>query len=376
MRKSFLLILVIALLISSGLSGSLLDACTTFCLEAREQLVFGRNLDWNTGVGFVFVNKRNIGKSAVVYPPELPAEWISKYGSITFNQYGRELPMGGMNEAGLIVEQMWLGGTKFPEPDQRPALRELNWIQYQLDIHQTVEEIIASDADVRISPDSAPIHFLVCDRSGTKATIEFLKGKMVVHRATTMPVAALANNTYEESLEYLKRFQGFGGEEAIPTSMGSFNRFVWAAQGIEEYRNRGESTIEGIVDHAFEILKTVSQGSFTQWSIVYDPQNLAISYKTCQSPGIKTLSMDAFDFACKTPCQVLDIDDVESGNGAPHFIDYTTTINRKLIYAAWKKTSFLKDTPDLVLNILAAFPETFKNETAARTRKPKETEGD
>jgi choloylglycine hydrolase len=28
--------------------------------------------------------------------------WISKYGSITFNQYGREFPTGGMNEKGLV----------------------------------------------------------------------------------------------------------------------------------------------------------------------------------------------------------------------------------------------------------------------------------
>ena len=33
-----------------------------------------------------------------------PASWVSKYGSVTFNQYGRELPTGGMNEAGLVVE--------------------------------------------------------------------------------------------------------------------------------------------------------------------------------------------------------------------------------------------------------------------------------
>ena len=40
-----------------------------------------------------------------------------KYGAIFFNQFGREFPMGGMNEAGLVVELMWLDETVFPSPD-------------------------------------------------------------------------------------------------------------------------------------------------------------------------------------------------------------------------------------------------------------------
>lgn len=29
--------------------------------------------------------------------------WTSRYASVTFNQWGREFPMDGMNEAGLVV---------------------------------------------------------------------------------------------------------------------------------------------------------------------------------------------------------------------------------------------------------------------------------
>ena len=59
--------------------------------------------------------------------------WVSQYGSITFNQYGKEFPTGGMNEKGLVVELMWLDGTIYPQPDERPAIGVLQWIQYQLD---------------------------------------------------------------------------------------------------------------------------------------------------------------------------------------------------------------------------------------------------
>src|ERR1700746_1722576 len=76
--------------------------CTTFVLQGDGRIYFGRNLDWHWENGLVFVNQRNIGKMAVVTPGHAPAKWISKYGSVTFNQFGMELPMGGMNEAGLV----------------------------------------------------------------------------------------------------------------------------------------------------------------------------------------------------------------------------------------------------------------------------------
>ena len=50
------------------------------------------------------------------------ATWTAQYGSITFNQYGRELPTGGINEAGLVVESMALSEARYPEPDHRPYI--------------------------------------------------------------------------------------------------------------------------------------------------------------------------------------------------------------------------------------------------------------
>ena len=37
-----------------------------------------------------------------------PARWTSKFGSVTFNQYGKDNPMGGVNERGLVIEVMEL----------------------------------------------------------------------------------------------------------------------------------------------------------------------------------------------------------------------------------------------------------------------------
>src|SRR5215210_4777214 len=120
----------LALLLVLGASAA--DACTTFCTRG----LFGRNYDFEIGHGMVLVNKRGLTKTS---QREQPASWTSRYGSVTFNQFGRDNATGGMNEKGLVVELMWLGGTEYPKADARPELGTLEWIQYQLDTAATVQ---------------------------------------------------------------------------------------------------------------------------------------------------------------------------------------------------------------------------------------------
>src|SRR6266542_2870525 len=105
--------------------------CTTFILEGDRRVYFGRNLDWDWEEGMVLVNAKHVSKRAFVAAANA-AQWTSKYGSVTFNQFGREMPFGGMNEAGLVVENMWLDETQYPPADARPEINMLQWIQYQL----------------------------------------------------------------------------------------------------------------------------------------------------------------------------------------------------------------------------------------------------
>ena len=92
----------------------------------------------------MLINKRGVTKTVRRGTPALT--WTSKYGSITFNQYGREFAHGGMNEAGLVIELMWLQETQYPGPDDRFGLDCLQWVQYHLDTSATVAEVLASDA--------------------------------------------------------------------------------------------------------------------------------------------------------------------------------------------------------------------------------------
>src|SRR5450432_235264 len=96
-------------------------ACTTFFINKNGELIFGRNYDWVSDAGLVCTNLKGLYKTSLKTRNDNTISWVSKYGSITFNQYGKEFPTGGMNETGLVVELMWAAGSQYPKPDNRPV---------------------------------------------------------------------------------------------------------------------------------------------------------------------------------------------------------------------------------------------------------------
>ncbi|MBD3235209.1 MAG: linear amide C-N hydrolase [Candidatus Eisenbacteria bacterium] len=331
-------------------------ACTSFCFEQDGEVIFGRNLDWHLDDGMLVVNQRGVVK--VSYVERNPARWVSRYGSVTFNQYGRELPMGGMNEAGLIVENMWLNGTSYPEADDRAALGELQWIQYQLDTAATLEQVIASDERVRIARENtSPLHFLVCDSTGACASIEFLDGEMVVHSGRAADGMVLTNNTWNRSRAFRERVDRDSTGAAFQEGGWSLKRFVLAGRAL---RNRDALDAEDAVAQAFEILEDVSwegQGG-TQWRIVYEPDARRIHFRTLSHPAIKHLDLRNLDYVCGTPVRVLDLAQPEGGDASDAWEDYFREANLELIRTAYRKTEFLGEISDEAIRWMARYPET------------------
>lgn len=315
----------IAIAILAILAGTAADACTTFCARG----LFGRNYDFEIGHGMLVVNKRGMTKAA---EGANGARWTSRFGSVSFNQFGRDNPTGGMNEKGLVVELMWLDGTRYPKSDQRTELGTLEWIQYQLDTAATVDEVIANAGKVRIRERGVPLHYLVADRAGNVAAIEFLDGKLVVHRGDSLPVPVLANDPYRSSLAAMKE--------------GSGDRFARAAKGLSTATT---------VDAAFAVLDSVAQ-QHTQWSIVYDLRNLAVAWRTADNREVRRIRFDAFDFACATPVRALDIHRGK-GDVTKQFTDYTRAANLALLRRSLNETSFTRGTPDAEIVASAEWPE-------------------
>ncbi len=322
-------------------------ACTSFCLDSNGFPVFGTNLDNRIHQGLLFVNKRNVTKTA--WDPGATgeyAEWTAKYGSVTFNFAGYQFAWAGMNEAGLVISTMFLDVTENPPSDERPPLESGFWVQYQLDNAKTIEDVIASNSVVRIA--NTIDHYLVCDRTGNCAVIEFIEGEMVVHADETMPVRVLTNNTYEESINSWKKSSLRKFFQRLFSKPGpSLIRFEIAANRVKDFNENGK---EPAVDYAFDTLQRAcgeSAGSSpTQWSIVFDTEDLQIHFRTRTNPEIRSISLAMLNFSCSAPVRMLDIHQNLSGDISNDFIGYSYQVSLSHFLRFFEKWGPANISPD------------------------------
>jgi choloylglycine hydrolase len=226
---------------------------------------------------------------------DLPPTWTAQYGSVTFNQYGREFPVGGMNEAGLAVEILWSFSTEYPLPDERPSLNELQWIQYHLDNYATVKDMVAHADEIRIAGLYAKVHYMAVDQQNNSASFSYIDGKLVINEA----VLALTNTNLSKSRSYLKKFTGFSGNLPIPKGKGSPDRYV-IARSMLAAGDRPDAVNETI-SFAYSILDAVKTPGYTQWQIVYDLAGREIYFRTAENQRLRRVRLAAFNFSCTEP---------------------------------------------------------------------------
>jgi choloylglycine hydrolase len=308
------------------LSGAALAACTSVCLTRNGRVVFGNNLDWHIGDAQLVINKRNVAKRGA-WSGNAP-QWVSKYGSITTNLHGDGFNNRGMNEAGLVIGEMSLAATVYPERDARPMLSQSQWIQYQLDNCATVGEVLATDAVVRIDRDEFKSHFLVCDASGECATMEWLGGRLRARRGDTLAVKALVNTTYEECLAR--------GDDPS----GRFARLV---SMLDRYSDQEP------VGYVFSMLEATSNAR-TKWSLVFDVNDLRLYYTTSENRAVRTVSLREFDMSCRAPVYVLDINAAGEGSVRPQFAPFTEAANTEAILNFYRQ--YGAPTPSVLNTIL------------------------
>src|SRR4051812_16205073 len=317
---------ILGALVFSLIGSGTTRACTTFVLRGTNHVYFGRNFDWDSEDALVIINPRGVEKNALVLPGLAAAKWTSKYGSLTFNSAGWEMPTGGMNEKGLVVEDMWLTETQCPKPDARPGVNPLQWMQYQLDNFTTVDEVLASDKNLRVDSGGLPIpiHYLVCDANGNSAVIEFLDGKMASRRGDSLPYSALANDTYEVSAAHSKAHP----IAQQPPNGSSADRFACAATRAAAFQ---PGTPEEDVKYAFETLAKVAQGNYTVWRLVYDVTARQIHYRTRSHPQERVLDLNKLDFACRGPVQYFDLRAAAGKAEAPQFDTLSESKHRQYL---------------------------------------------
>jgi choloylglycine hydrolase len=257
---------------------------------------------------------------------------------------------------------------EFPEADSRAPIHPFRWVQYQLDNCSTVDEVLASDQVIRIpqpSPDSKETmgaHYLVSDSKGKTAIIEWIEKKMVVHTGDTLPVKVLTNTTYDQSLEVLSNFKGFGGSWTIPPGLfwvyfsndtHSYLRFIRAAEMVKDFDPK---TSGSAIDYAFSSLRKVSMRPISgrsRWRSVYDPTNKRIYFNSFYDQEIRYFNTDAFDYSCTTPAKALDVNAKLSGDVTSSFVDYTQDMSRNMLEHTWPPLD--KE----VIEVIFTYPEQY-----------------
>ena len=307
------------------------QACTAFCLKKDNHLLLAKNLDWPINNGIIILNKKGLRKTA--YTDQKPKiSWIAKYGSITFNQFGKEFPLGGMNETGLVIEELNSRGQP-PNNKNLFKLNEFQFVQYILDNCATVDEILRLQDSITIQPVFINLHYLISDRLGNFAIIEFYDNQSHFYFGDMIKYPILSNNLYKNSLKYISQFKGFGGDLVLKNENTSGERFVRVAKLLKKSEN---FAYQRPYMTAFSILDSVHQED-TQWSIIYDINEKQIYFKTSLNLIIKSIRLDNFDFSCQTPLLSLNINSIDSNEVKPRFNNFTNEQNTELLMNVFAK---------------------------------------
>ena len=274
MKKTVLLISIFIYQISI--------ACSAFYFNG-ENKIFAKNFDWGFGQGYLIKNIRGQQKYAYGFRGNNVAGWTSKFGSITFNQNGKEFPYGGINEKGLVVEQLWLGNTEYQENNNK-TISELEWIQYQLDNYENVDEVVKNINSLTIKP-IARIHYFLADKNGVSAVIDFVNGDVKIDRKQDK-FQVITNETSEDS----KKYYDFN-KDINPNSRSHFDRYCIL---------RNNLNVENLsISESFKKLNLVKEDEpnyKSYWSIVYDINKLEFYFKSVDNSEIKKVSLKDFSF--------------------------------------------------------------------------------
>lgn len=277
------LVLIIIILFSSVKA----LACSAFMCRAKNGVYFAKNFDWQHSHGYIIKNSRRVFKNGYNFKGEHTTSWTSKYGSITFNQIGKEFPFGGMNEEGLVVEQLWnQDDCEYEVFENSNTISELEWIQYQLDNYKTVDEVLKKLKQLTIIPVMAKVHYFIADSSGKSAIIEFINGKTEIIESSENH-QLITNSNYKNSRNYWATHKDIVDK----TSGSSLDRYCHLTHSISKL-NLNDTVNPETLFKALLPTRTTQ----TQWSIVYNISEREIQFLSRNNPNVKSIKLNDLNF--------------------------------------------------------------------------------
>lgn len=331
--------------------------CISIRLQNEDSLVLANNYDSPQEVGYLVTNQRGMNKEAFIRPSDQPLRWTSRYGSVTFNQLGKEFPHEGMNEAGLVTTQVILPQTRYPAAEGRPAIREIQLAQYLLDTCTGIDEVRQALDGLMLVQSTAPFHYMFMDAAGNAAILEYIDGAERWYAGESLPIPVLANNTYDDSIVYL------GGDhsrykEDSPYGRNSLLRVEKAAERLKSLPKAGN-----LQDYALSTLDLCARED-NQWQIVYEPRAGEICFRTTENRNLKYVLFSELSLSARSNPEYMWMDKPARDNVSQRLNSYTPALNRELVQFFFSNPA-MPEHFGLHLNsaqreLLAAYPETLR----------------
>jgi hypothetical protein len=232
--------------------------CSLFAaLADRQNVLYGRNFDWLYTPGLMLFYTPDDGYASVAMTAMSFLDFAGRSldGLDQASLAEREPLLGapawafdGMNAKGLVVGWARVPAGRAPYDPDKLTVPSVYLTREILDHAATVDEAIevVQSYNVSFGP-RQPLHYLVADRSGKSALLEFLDGKLVVTRNEQpwqTAVNVLPSNPAKD-----------------PDNAG------WRYEILTKKLNETQGSLS--TEGAMGLLASVRSG--TQWSAVYHP---------------------------------------------------------------------------------------------------------
>ena len=234
--------------------------CSCFAALAGEGGKWlGRNFDWTNRASLVLftdspdgyasvsvVDPAMLGYSAV---PDLD-DWEDRERLLAAPYFS----LDGMNEKGMAIGMMAVPQAQAPRDAGKVTIGELQVIRLVLDYAENVDDAVRRIERVNVRMEQPPIHYLIADRNGRSAAVEFVDGSMrVIPNATSWQVAT--------------NFILWGSEALTDPDLAACGRYRLLSRELQLVS--GQITA-GDAQRLLEKVSQVFTGGGTMWSAIYD----------------------------------------------------------------------------------------------------------
>jgi penicillin V acylase-like amidase (Ntn superfamily) len=250
--------------------------------------------------------------------------WTSRFGSVVATAYDIAAS-DGMNDAGLGAHLLWLAESDYVERDPaRPALAPSIWMQYFVDNFATVAEAVTflEQTPVQIvaqidpvSGEDITVHLVLDDAGGDSAIVEYIAGHTRIHHDPSFNVVT-NSPPFDQQLENLRRFEGFGGQAPLPGTNEAADRFVRAAYYVA--RLPEPRSDRAAVAEILSVMRNTSQPfgisdpnrpniAPTLWRTVSDLTSGVYFFESTSDPNIVWIHVADLDLSVGRPALKLDL---------------------------------------------------------------------